>query len=221
MGGSRRRADGRSPSYARCTTPHLHPRPRSAAHCRRCRLRRSGQLSDQRVRPEEEQHALSRRWTRVATPAIRCHLRLHRPPAIQGAPGADGAAGSAGPSGSVGRRRVQSGLQVPWARPEPRVPAGPPGPAGTFSGSFKSPNGLYSIDVLNTGLLLKGPGGSVKIDSGNVIVQGTVGAQLNAPIVSMNGGCTSAHAPARRRVNDVGSGLHLLRLSPRRRSGLR
>ena len=44
--------------------------------------------------------------------------------------------------------------------------------------------------MLNTGLLLKGPGGSVKIDGGSVIVQGTVGAQLNAPIVSMNGGCT-------------------------------
>jgi hypothetical protein len=87
---------------------------------------------------------------------------------IQGPPGAPGPSGQAGPQG----------------------PSGPPGPAGTFSGSFKSPNGLYSIDVLNTGLLLKGPGGTVKIDGGSVIVQGTVGAQLNAPIVSMNGGCT-------------------------------
>ena len=87
---------------------------------------------------------------------------------VQGPPGAQGPSGPAGPQG----------------------PSGPPGQAGTFSGSFKSPNGLYSIDVLNTGLLLKGPGGSVKIDGGSVIVQGTVGAQLNAPIVSMNGGCS-------------------------------
>ena len=85
-----------------------------------------------------------------------------------------GPAGAPGPSGPSG----------------PQGLTGPPGSAGTFSGSFKSPNGLYSIDVLNTGLLLRGPGGSVKIDGGSVIVQGTVVAQLNAPIVSMNGGCT-------------------------------
>jgi len=29
----------------------------------------------------------------------------------------------------------------------------------------------------------------VTIDTGNVIIQGTVLAQLNAPIVSFNGGC--------------------------------
>ena len=30
----------------------------------------------------------------------------------------------------------------------------------------------------------------MKSNGGNVIVQGTVVAQVNAPIVSMNGGCT-------------------------------
>jgi hypothetical protein len=85
--------------------------------------------------------------------------------------GPAGASGPAGPAGATG-------------------PSGPPGASGTFSGSFKSPNGLYSVDVLDTGILLKGPGGSVKIDGGSVIVQGTAGAQLNAPIVSLNGGCT-------------------------------
>ena len=102
---------------------------------------------------------------------------------IQGPPGAPGPSGPSGPQGA-------SGPPGPAGPSGSQGPSGPPGPAGTFSGSFKSPNGLYSIDVLNTGLLLKGPGGSVKIDGGNVIVQGTVGAQLNAPIVSMNGGCT-------------------------------
>jgi hypothetical protein len=87
---------------------------------------------------------------------------------MQGPPGPPGQAGPAGPAGSQG-------------------PAGPP---GTFSGSFKSPNGLYSIDVTDTGVLLKGPGGTVKIDQGNVILKGTVGVQLNAPIVSLNGGCS-------------------------------
>ncbi len=37
---------------------------------------------------------------------------------------------------------------------------------------------------------MSGPGGSVRIDTGNVIVQGTVQVQVSAPIVSLNGGCT-------------------------------
>jgi hypothetical protein len=78
----------------------------------------------------------------------------------------------------------------PPGPPGPKGDTGPKGDPGTFTGSFKSPNGNYSIDVTDAGILLKGPGGSVKIDAGNVIVQGTVGAQLNAPIVSMNGGCS-------------------------------
>jgi hypothetical protein len=93
---------------------------------------------------------------------------MQGPPGPPGPPGATGATGPTGPAGAPG-------------------PAGPP---GTFAGSFKSPNGLFSIDVLDSGILLKGPGGSVKIDNGNVIVQGTVMLQLNGPIVSMNGGCT-------------------------------
>jgi hypothetical protein len=53
-----------------------------------------------------------------------------------------------------------------------------------------SPNGLYSLEILDTGILMRGPGGSVRIDTGSVIVQGTVQVQVNAPIVSLNGGCT-------------------------------
>lgn len=67
---------------------------------------------------------------------------------------------------------------------------GPAGPAGTFSGVFRSPNGQYSIEVTDAGLQLRGPGGSVRIEAGNLILQGTVLAQLNAPIISMNGGCS-------------------------------
>jgi hypothetical protein len=88
---------------------------------------------------------------------------------------------------------------VDWSIQGPPGPPGPPGAKGdqgpkgdpgTFSGSFKSPNGNYSLDVTDSGILLKGPGGTVKIDAGNVIVQGAVGLQLNAPIVSFNGGCS-------------------------------
>lgn len=101
-------------------------------------------------------------------------------PGTQGLPGAQGIPGAQGPPGLQGDPGSQGppGLQ------------GDPGPPGSFNGSLKSPNGLYSLDILDSGILLKGPGGSVKIDNGSVIVQGTVGLQLNGAIVSMNGGCT-------------------------------
>jgi hypothetical protein len=108
------------------------------------------------------------------------------PQGAKGSPGAQGASGPPGPAGATG----PAGPQGATGPAGPQGATGPAGAAGTFTGSFKSPNGLYSIEVLDTGILLKGPGGSVKIDGGNVIVQGTAGAQLNAPIVSMNGGCT-------------------------------
>ena len=37
--------------------------------------------------------------------------------------------------------------------------------------------------------MLKGPGSSVGLDPGTLILEGSVLAQLNAPIVSFNGGC--------------------------------
>ena len=77
----------------------------------------------------------------------------------------------------------------PQGAPGPSGPSGPAGPPGTFSGSFKSPNGLYSIDVLDTGIYLKGPGGSVTLEYSTLILSAGVLAQLNAPIVAFNGGC--------------------------------
>jgi Collagen triple helix repeat (20 copies) len=100
-----------------------------------------------------------------------------------GPPGADGAPGAPGPSGAEG----PSGPAGPAGAAGASGPSGPPGPPGTFSGSFKSPNGLYSIDVLDTGIQLNGPGGSVKLEYGTLILQASVLAQLNAPIVSFNG----------------------------------
>ena len=97
---------------------------------------------------------------------------------VEGPPGPPGPAGPKGDKGDVGPRG-------------PEGPQGLPGAAGTFSGSFQSPNGQYSLSVTDSGIELKGPGGgSVKLNGGNLILQGSVGLQLNAPIVSMNGGCS-------------------------------
>jgi hypothetical protein len=100
---------------------------------------------------------------------------------VQGPAGAPGPAGPQGPKGDTGDVGPSG----------PAGPQGPQGPAGTFAGSFKSPNGQYSISVTDSGIELKGPGGGlVRLDTGNLVLQGNVGVQVAAPIVSMNGGCT-------------------------------
>lgn len=105
---------------------------------------------------------------------------IRGPQGLQGEPGPPGPSGPQGPSGA-------SGPSGPIGASGPSGPAGPP---GTFSGTFKSPNGLYSIDVLDSGITIKGPGGSVKIEQGNLLLQGTALARLNAPIISLNNGCS-------------------------------
>ena len=107
------------------------------------------------------------------------------PPGADGAPGAPGPPGGEGPAGPAG----PSGPAGPQGAAGAPGPSGPAGPPGTFSGSFKSPNGLYSIDVMDSGIHLKGPGGSVKLEYSTLIMSAGVLAQLNAPIVAFNGGC--------------------------------
>jgi hypothetical protein len=102
-----------------------------------------------------------------------------------GPPGAAGATGPAGPPGQAG----QPGPAGATGSAGPPGQPGPAGPPGAFSGHFASPNGSYSIDVTDQGIVLKGPGGTVKIDNGSVFVSGTVGTQIQAPMVVLNGGC--------------------------------
>ena len=96
---------------------------------------------------------------------------MQGPPGLPGATGPAGAAGPTGPQGASG-------------------PAGPPGAAGTFSGTFKSPNGQYSLTILDTGIELKGPGGKLKVNPGNLTLDGTAALIFASPMLSMNGGCT-------------------------------
>lgn len=107
------------------------------------------------------------------------------PPGAQGSPGPPGPSGAVGPSGPAGPTGA-TGPSGPQGAPGPTGPSGPP---GAFSGTLKSPNGLYSIDVMDSGIHLMGPGGSVKLEYSTLILSAGVLAQLNAPIVSFNGGC--------------------------------
>src|SRR5690348_16217704 len=64
--------------------------------------------------------------------------------------GPAGATGATGPAGTTGATGA----------------TGATGPAGTFSGTFTSPNGQYAISVTDTGIVLSGPGTDViKLDS--------------------------------------------------------
>jgi hypothetical protein len=85
---------------------------------------------------------------------------------------------------------VTIGTAGPAGPPGPRGPTGdtgPQGPPGVFSGHFQSPNGAYSLDVTNNGIVLTGPaakiqivGGTATVSGVDVRVQGDVSAELKA-----------------------------------------
>ena len=81
-------------------------------------------------------------------------------------------------------------LPISWAERGPQGPVGPAGPAGTFSGTFSSPNGLYSISVTNAGILLSGPGSTVRLTGPSVSVDSTGPTTVRGAIVQLNGGAT-------------------------------
>ena len=98
-------------------------------------------------------------------------------PGERGLPGLQGDRGDLGPAGTNGTNGTDGALGPagPIGLTGPQGLVGPQGPAGSgsgFTGSFKSPNGLYSLSVTNTGITLDGPGGKVIIDRSLVRVIG-------------------------------------------------
>ena len=86
-------------------------------------------------------------------------------------------------------------LPISWAERGPQGlqgPAGPTGPAGTFSGTFSSPNGAYSISVTNAGIVLSGPGSTVRLTGPTVSVDSSGPTTVRGAVVQLNGGagCT-------------------------------
>ena len=89
---------------------------------------------------------------------------------------------------------VTIGAVGPTGPPGPRGPAGdtgPQGPPGVFSGHFQSPNGAYSLDVTNNGIVLTGPAAKVQIVGGTATVSGT-SVKIQADIdAELKGGATA------------------------------
>lgn len=61
--------------------------------------------------------------------------------------------------------------------PGPQGPPGEDGEDGTFSGTFTSPNGRYSLSVTDTGIVLASPDSSIRVTDGAIRVE-TMGPDL-------------------------------------------
>jgi collagen type VII alpha len=72
-----------------------------------------------------------------------------------------GAVGATGPMGPTGATGPQGGAGATG----PAGATGATGPAGTFSGTFTSPNGLFSLSVTDAGIVLRGPNSSITVDA--------------------------------------------------------
>lgn len=88
--------------------------------------------------------------------------------------------------------------------------AGPPGaqgPPGAFSGTFRSANGAYALSITDDGVLLQGPGSSVRLTGATVTVTGgTVAVQAETAVTAAAGrrlSLTSAGAATLRGSGDV------------------
>ncbi len=84
--------------------------------------------------------------------------------------GAVGPVGPKGDKGDMGNVGPQ-GLQGPAGPQGPQGPAGPAGaqgPPGVFSGHFQSPNGRFTLDVTDNGIVLAGPTAKIQIAPGMV-----------------------------------------------------
>jgi hypothetical protein len=93
---------------------------------------------------------------------------------------------------------------VPIKQPAPVASLQPP--VTTFNGTYQSPNGHFTFSLTDNGIVLSGPGGSVRIDetsvqvsgsnnvtitaAGSVTVNASASAQVTASMVTLNGSCS-------------------------------
>jgi hypothetical protein len=64
---------------------------------------------------------------------------------------------------------------------------GEQGEAGTFEGSFASPNGLFTMNVTDSGIVLDGPTGTVEVLASGVNISGTLPVDVVGPLIRLNG----------------------------------
>ncbi|MGH2933317.1 MAG: hypothetical protein ACRDL2_02210 [Gaiellaceae bacterium] len=111
----------------------------------------------------------------------------------KGDTGASGPQGDPGPKGDTG----DTGLQ---------------GPAGTFNGTFTSPNGAYSLSVTDNGITVKGPTGQLVLNGAGVDLKSASDLTLeaSATITVRGGSIVSLRAGALLQLNGCSSPLPIV-----------
>jgi len=100
---------------------------------------------------------------------------------------------------------------IPGAQGAPG-PKGDKGDAGSFSGTFASPNGLFSISVTDTGIQLSGPGGNIGITGTAINVNGASSVNVQSSgNVSVTGSGTARLGGGTTVLCSSGSGLPVAR----------
>jgi hypothetical protein len=79
-------------------------------------------------------------------------------------------------------------------------PQGVPGPAGSFTGTFVSPNQAYSVTVTDDGIELAGPSGAITLDAAGILVVST------SDITVKSAGRTDINAATAFVLNTSGTG---------------
>jgi hypothetical protein len=112
---------------------------------------------------------------------------------------------------------VPNEKEGPWGLMAAQGAQGAQGPAGTFTGTFQSPDGKYTLSVTNAGIDARGPNAQLTLDANGVLVKsGTTlvldaGATLDlkaAAAATLRGaqvrlGCSSGGSPVVRVGNQV------------------
>jgi hypothetical protein len=123
------------------------------------------------------------------------------------------------------RQRCSSHFEVeitfakegPQGDPGPAGPPGPPGPPGEdgedgadgepFSGTFTSPNGVYSLTVADTGIVLSGAGSEIELTAAGVEIRTPADLDLRAGADAVLEGGTTATVRAGGTASVTGGAL--------------
>ena len=132
----------------------------------------------------------------------------------KGATGAQGPTGSQGPKGATGLEGAQgnrgpTGAEGSTGPTGEDGPQGATGPAGAFTGHFVSPNGLFSIDVDDTGIRLRGPGSDAHLNGAGWSFSSVGTMSIQGPLVQLNG-CSAPLALVNGLVAVQPSGIGLI-----------
>lgn len=111
---------------------------------------------------------------------------------------------------AVNGGEVPNAKEGPWAL---MAAQGTQGPAGTFSGSFQSPDGRYTLSVTNTGIEARGPNNlAVTLNDSGVFVKTPMAIEVEAgATLDLKASAAATVRGATLRLNCASGGTQLAR----------